>query len=103
MCHVKGHNAVAPVRLEPATPLSQVKHSTTEQLRSRVCGCVCVRVRVRVCMRCMRACVIMYKGQCTKVYFEDFWSRGCVWGGAGCGPLYWFSNVSKYRYIEKST
>ena len=26
----QGHNAVPPVRLEPATPLSQVKHSTTE-------------------------------------------------------------------------
>ena len=53
MCHVKGHNAVAPMRLEPATPLSQVKHSTTEQLRSRVCvrACVCACV----CGACVRA------------------------------------------------
>ena len=27
---LKDHNAVKPVRLEPATPRSQVKHSTTE-------------------------------------------------------------------------
>ena len=30
----QGHNAVAPVRLEAATPQSQVKHSTTEPLQS---------------------------------------------------------------------
>ena len=30
----QGHNAVTPVRLEPAPPQSQVKHSTTEPLRS---------------------------------------------------------------------
>ena len=29
-----GHNAVMPVRLEPATPRSRVNHSTTEPLRS---------------------------------------------------------------------
>ena len=34
MCLAHGHNAVAPVRLEPATPRSRVKHSTTEPLRS---------------------------------------------------------------------
>ena len=27
---LKDHNAVTPVRLEPAAPLSRVKHSTTE-------------------------------------------------------------------------
>ena len=31
---LKDHNAVTPVRLEPATPRSRVKHSTTEPLRS---------------------------------------------------------------------
>ena len=31
---LKDHNAVTPVRLEPAAPQSQVKHSTTEPLRS---------------------------------------------------------------------
>ena len=31
---LKDHNAVMPVRLEPAAPRSQVKHSTTEPLRS---------------------------------------------------------------------
>ena len=31
---LKDHNAVTPVRLEPATSLSRVKHSTTEPLRS---------------------------------------------------------------------
>ena len=30
----QGHNAVTPVRLEHAAPWSQVKHSTTEPLRS---------------------------------------------------------------------
>ena len=35
MCLAQGHNAEKLVRLEPAAPLSRVKHSTTEQLRSR--------------------------------------------------------------------
>ena len=30
----QGHNAVMPVGLEPATPRSRVKHSSTEPLRS---------------------------------------------------------------------
>ena len=30
---LKDQNAVTPVRLEPAAPLSRVKHSTTESLR----------------------------------------------------------------------
>ena len=30
----QGHNAEMPVRLEPAAPRSQVKHSTNEPLRS---------------------------------------------------------------------
>ena len=34
MCLAQGHNAVTPVRLKLATPLSRVKHSTTEPLRS---------------------------------------------------------------------
>ena len=34
MCLAQGHSAVPPVRLEPATPKSQVKHSTTEPPRS---------------------------------------------------------------------
>ena len=34
MCPAQGHNAVTPVRLEPAAPLSRVKHSTTEPLCS---------------------------------------------------------------------
>ena len=33
---LKDHNAVTPVRLEPAAPLSQVNHSTTEPLHSLV-------------------------------------------------------------------
>ena len=36
MCLAQGHNAVTPVSLEPTAPQSQVKHSTTEPLRSRV-------------------------------------------------------------------
>ena len=32
---LKDHNAVTPVRLEPAVPRSRVKHSTTEPLRSQ--------------------------------------------------------------------
>ena len=34
MCISQGHNAVTPVRLEPATFRSQNKHSTTEPMRS---------------------------------------------------------------------
>ena len=34
MCLAQGHNAVTPVRLEPAAPRSRVKLSTTEPLRS---------------------------------------------------------------------
>ena len=34
MCLVKGHNAVTPLRLEPTTPRSWVKHSPTEPLCS---------------------------------------------------------------------
>ena len=30
MCLAQGHNAMTPVRLEPGTPRSSVKHSTTE-------------------------------------------------------------------------
>ena len=30
MCLAQGHNPVMPVRLEPTTPQSRVKHSTTE-------------------------------------------------------------------------
>ena len=33
---LKDHNAVTPVRLEPAAPRSGVKHSTTEPLRSHI-------------------------------------------------------------------
>ena len=36
MCLAQGHNTVIPVRLKPATPLSPVKHSTTEPLHSLV-------------------------------------------------------------------
>ena len=35
---LKDHNAVTPVRLEPAALRSRVKHSTTEPLRSLVKG-----------------------------------------------------------------
>ena len=35
MCLVQGHDAVMPMRLEPAAPRSRVKHSTTEPLRSQ--------------------------------------------------------------------
>ena len=35
MCLAEGHNAVTPVRLEPAASRSHVKHSNTEPLRSR--------------------------------------------------------------------
>ena len=33
---LKDHNAVTPMRLEPAAPRSRFKHSTTEPLRSRI-------------------------------------------------------------------
>ena len=34
MCLAQGHNTVTLVRLEPAAPQSQIKHSTTEPLLS---------------------------------------------------------------------
>ena len=34
MCLAEGHNTAMPVRFEPAAPLSQVKHSTTEPMLS---------------------------------------------------------------------
>ena len=34
MCLAQGHNTVTPVRLEPGTSRSRVKHSSTEPLRS---------------------------------------------------------------------
>ena len=34
MCLAQGQNTVTPVRLEPTTPGSRVKHSTTEAVRS---------------------------------------------------------------------
>ena len=39
MCLAQGHNAVTPVRLEPATPWSQVKHSATAlpEIYSKTC------------------------------------------------------------------
>ena len=37
MCLAQGHNAVMLVRLEPTSPLSRVKRSTTEPLRSHNC------------------------------------------------------------------
>ena len=37
-CLAQGHNAVPPVELEPATPQSRIKHSTTEPPRSSSTG-----------------------------------------------------------------
>ena len=39
MCLAQGHNSDARVRLEPASPRSRVKHSTTELLRSTRTTC----------------------------------------------------------------
>ena len=36
MCLAQGHNAGTLERLEPEAPLSRVKHSTTEPLRSLI-------------------------------------------------------------------
>ena len=36
MCLVQGHNVMTPVKLEPTTPRSLVKQSTTEPLRSQL-------------------------------------------------------------------
>ena len=38
MCLAQGHNTVTLMRLEPATPWSQVKHFTTEPLCSQTNG-----------------------------------------------------------------
>ena len=52
MCLAQGHNAVTPVRLEPAALRSRVKHSTTEPLRLSVRTNVylCVIVCPSVCL-----------------------------------------------------
>ena len=34
MCLAQGHNVVTPMRLQPAAPRSQVKHSNIDLLRS---------------------------------------------------------------------
>ena len=39
----QGHNTVPPVRLEPATPQSRVKHPTTEPPQSSKCICMASR------------------------------------------------------------
>ena len=36
MCLAQGHKAVMPVKLEPTTPRSRDKHSTTEPLSSHI-------------------------------------------------------------------
>ena len=41
----QGHNAVTPVRLEPAAPWSRVQHSTTEPLCSLFRGVKCLAQR----------------------------------------------------------
>ena len=45
----QGHNAVTPVRLEPAAPRSQVKHSTSEPLCSL---CLCFTYRSAIVHTC---------------------------------------------------
>ena len=45
MCLAQAHNTVTPVRLEPATLRSLVKHSTTEP-RSIVAQSVCARLAI---------------------------------------------------------
>ena len=37
MCLAQGHNAMTPLRLEPAALQSRVEHSTTEPLPSLFC------------------------------------------------------------------
>ena len=36
----QGHNTVTPVRLQPATPRSRVKHCTTEPMRFLTLACI---------------------------------------------------------------
>ena len=50
MCLAQGHNAVTPLSLEPATPQSQVKHSTSEPLRP--IWRVCMFAQARLSLRC---------------------------------------------------
>ena len=44
----QGHNAVPPVRLESATPLSRVKESTTEPLPSPKIECESLIISVSI-------------------------------------------------------
>ena len=46
---LKDHDAVTPVRLEPVTPQSRVKTSTTEPLRSLSCPCEQNILNTRTC------------------------------------------------------
>ena len=45
---LKDHNAVTPVRLEPAALRSRVKHSTTEPLHSHICFVVLIKVTGKI-------------------------------------------------------
>ena len=44
MCLAHGHNTVMPVKLEPETPRSCVKHATTEPLPSLLACCGALKV-----------------------------------------------------------
>ena len=65
MCFAQGHNAVPPMRLEPATLRTRVNHSTTEALRS-------LRNVERYLYSCINFCDIMAsQAQISAVYGTD--------------------------------
>ena len=74
MCLAQGHNAVTPVRLEPASPRSRVKHSTTEPLRS-----ICSPVRGDKARG-------LFHVQVDKSWYIP-WGGGCLEGNFGTGVL----------------
>ena len=76
MCLAQGHNAVTPVRLEPAAARSQVKHSKTDQLRSLNQRCIDVGL-VCVCGWGVRACVCACMCMYVCFTFDDV--RMLVW------------------------
>ena len=107
MCLAQGHNAVTPVRLEPAALRSRVKHSTTEPLRSQ-CG-------VGVCcffMRgnCWLGSFVTFQGSGPELLrnpiFLWFFRGGGGGGGLGvqtlCPPLWIRSwNIALRRHIDR--
>ena len=87
MCLAQGHNAVTQVRLEPTVLQSQVKHSTTEPLRSGMqhhtpyIHMSQVRGRswrnLAVCDHRTGPTLLSNPSSMFSLYGQDHWIKGC--------------------------